>query len=187
MASTLTMLFGLWRRNRLKARLIRERLLPEVPTMPLPTDIFPTLGVVGSRLDPEAGEVVEAVDSVPSEPADWRPNRLSERLLALELRWEPDVAHKWSLTQFYSVDFSQSRIGVIKCVFNKRTIEVCVSHFDSDLCAELDTPTVSLYLCSFRSNAWGKSGALEGRRVSFKNAFKGPRRRRGSCWEERKE
>ena len=33
----------------------------------------------------------------------------------------------WSLTQFYSVDFSQSRIGVKKCVFNKRTIKVCVS------------------------------------------------------------
>ena len=33
----------------------------------------------------------------------------------------------WSLSQFYSVDFSQSRIGVKKCVFNKRTIKVCVS------------------------------------------------------------
>ena len=33
----------------------------------------------------------------------------------------------WSLTQFYSVDFSQSRIGVKKCVFNKRTIKVCIS------------------------------------------------------------
>ena len=32
-----------------------------------------------------------------------------------------------SLTQFYSVDFSLSRIGVKKCVFNKRTIKVCVS------------------------------------------------------------
>ena len=33
----------------------------------------------------------------------------------------------WSLTQFYSVDYSKSRIGVKKCVFNKRTIKVCVS------------------------------------------------------------
>ena len=33
----------------------------------------------------------------------------------------------WSLTQFYSVDFSLSRIDVKKCVFNKRTIKVCVS------------------------------------------------------------
>ena len=31
------------------------------------------------------------------------------------------------LTQLYSVDFSHSRIGVKKCVFNKRTIKVCVS------------------------------------------------------------
>ena len=33
----------------------------------------------------------------------------------------------WSLPQFYSVDFSQSRIGIKKCVFYKRTIKVCVS------------------------------------------------------------
>ena len=33
----------------------------------------------------------------------------------------------WSLTQFYSVDISQSRIGVNKCIFYKRTIKVCVS------------------------------------------------------------
>ena len=33
----------------------------------------------------------------------------------------------WSLTQFYSLDFSKSRIGVNKCVFYKRTIKVCVS------------------------------------------------------------
>ena len=33
----------------------------------------------------------------------------------------------WSLTQLYSVDFSRSRIGVKKCVFNKHTIKVCAS------------------------------------------------------------
>ena len=33
----------------------------------------------------------------------------------------------WSPTQFNSVDFSQSRIGVNKCVFNKHTIKVSVS------------------------------------------------------------
>ena len=33
----------------------------------------------------------------------------------------------WSLTQFYSVDFSKSRIDVQKCVFNKHTIKVCAS------------------------------------------------------------
>ena len=32
----------------------------------------------------------------------------------------------WSLTQFYSVDFSPSRFCVKKCVFNKHTIKVCV-------------------------------------------------------------
>ena len=31
------------------------------------------------------------------------------------------------LMQFYSVDFSLSRIIIKKCVFNKRTIKVCVS------------------------------------------------------------
>ena len=35
----------------------------------------------------------------------------------------------WSLTQFYSVDFSKSRIDVNKCVFNKRTIKVLVGMF----------------------------------------------------------
>ena len=33
----------------------------------------------------------------------------------------------WSLTQLYSVEFSKSRIAVKKCVFNKRTIKVCIS------------------------------------------------------------
>ena len=33
----------------------------------------------------------------------------------------------WSLTQFYSIDFSQSRIGVKKCVFYKCTIKVRVT------------------------------------------------------------
>ena len=38
------------------------------------------------------------------------------------------VAQVWSLTQLlYSVDFSKSRIGVKKCVFDKRTIKICIS------------------------------------------------------------
>ena len=37
------------------------------------------------------------------------------------------INQDWSLTQFHSFDFSQSRIGVKKCVFNKRNIKVCVS------------------------------------------------------------
>ena len=35
----------------------------------------------------------------------------------------------WSLTQIYSVDFSQSRIGVNKCDFYKHTTKVCVSYY----------------------------------------------------------
>ena len=39
------------------------------------------------------------------------------------------INQDWSLTQFHSFDFSQSRIGVKKCVFNKNTIKVCVRCF----------------------------------------------------------
>ena len=42
-------------------------------------------------------------------------------------QWRVSFQQAWSLTQFYSVDFSKSRIDVKKCVFNKRTIKVCVS------------------------------------------------------------
>ena len=46
----------------------------------------------------------------------------------LQLRYLlTNINQVWSLTQFYSVDFSQSRIGVKKCVFYKCTIKVCVS------------------------------------------------------------
>ena len=38
-----------------------------------------------------------------------------------------DEDQVWSLTQFYSIDFSKSRIDVNKCVFYKRTIKVCGS------------------------------------------------------------
>ena len=78
----------------------------------------------------------------------------------------------WSLTQFYSVDSSQSRIGVNKCVFFKRTFKVCVSCCCR--CPGTSAPSaahlaVSLYLCSFGSNARGESRAREGRRVSSKS------------------
>ena len=60
--------------------------------------------------------------------------RSLQRLMATFIRrqslWSfpppPAAGQVWSLTQFYSVDFSQTRIGVKKCVFNKRTIKVCV-------------------------------------------------------------
>ena len=56
-----------------------------------------------------------------------------------------------------------------KCVFNKRTIKVCVSC--SWRCPGASAPswphlTVSLFLCNCGSNARGEARALEGRRVS---------------------
>ena len=67
-----------------------------------------------------------------------------------------------------SVDFSKSRIGVKKCVFNQRTIKVCVSCFC--WCSETSAAqlTVSLFLCLFLCNAQGKPRALEGRCVAQK-------------------
>ena len=51
-----------------------------------------------------------------------------ETVLDLVMKKVDDTAQQvWSLTQFYSVDFSQLRIGVNKCVFYKRTIKVCAS------------------------------------------------------------
>ena len=47
--------------------------------------------------------------------------------MAGQARVSSSIFQVWSLTEFYSVDFSKSRIGVKKCVFNKRTIKVCVS------------------------------------------------------------
>ena len=41
-------------------------------------------------------------------------------------------------------------------------------------------------ICSSGGNTRGESRALEGRRVSSKKPFKGPRQRQGSCWEEQK-
>ena len=82
-----------------------------------------------------------------------------------------DLTQVWSLTQIYSVDFSKSRIGVKKCLFNKRTIKVCVSCWR---CPGTSMPsrahlTVSLYLCSSGSNTRGESRSLEGRRVCSKS------------------
>ena len=51
-----------------------------------------------------------------------------ETVLDLVMKKVDDTAQQvWSLTQFYSVDFSQSRIGVKKSVFNKCTIKFCIS------------------------------------------------------------
>ena len=64
--------------------------------------------------------------------SDGRNGRILERIGELEVVGAGELApldeeQVWSLTQFYSVDFSKSRIGVKKCIFNIRTIKVCVS------------------------------------------------------------
>ena len=74
-----------------------------------------------------------------------------------------------------------------KCVFNKCIFKVCESC--TWQCPGTFTPSsahiiVSLYLYSYGSNVWSELRALEGRRFSSKKPFKGPRRRRGSCWTE---
>ena len=77
-----------------------------------------------------------------------------------------------SLTQLHSIDFSQSRISIKKCVFNKRTFKVCVSccwRCPGTSAASAALLIVSLYLHSSRSNSRGESKALEGRRVSSKS------------------
>ena len=48
-------------------------------------------------------------------------------LTAGQKRKAEDTDQVWSLTQFYSVDISRSRIGVKECVFNKRIYKACVS------------------------------------------------------------
>ena len=61
-----------------------------------------------------AGVVDEAVDGVEG-------HSLDPRLVAMGLQLHPvgpEDPQVWSLTQFYFVDFSKSRIDVNKCVFN---------------------------------------------------------------------
>ena len=70
------------------------------------------------------------------------------------------LSQVWSLTHFYSADFSQSRISVKECVFNKRTIKACISSLLR--CPGTPEPctsdlAVSLYLCTSASNSQGES------------------------------
>ena len=53
----------------------------------------------------------------------------SEPLLEVPPTPEAALIQSKSLTQFYVVVFSQSRIGIKDCAFNKHTIKVCVSCF----------------------------------------------------------
>ena len=68
-----------------------------------------------------------------------------------------------SLTQFYSVNFLQSRISVNKWVFNKRTIKVYISCFWRWRCS---------FFCSSRSNAQCKLRALEGYYMSSESPLR---------------
>ena len=58
----------------------------------------------------------------------------------------------WSLTQFYSVHLSQSRIGVKKCVFYRHTIKCCFRECPGTSRPSLANLTASLFLCSYGSN-----------------------------------
>ena len=94
---------------------------------------------------------------------DWFPRSVEHFRWFLVGRWffgwfgVAVVSQVWSLTQLYSIDFSKSRMGVSKCVFNKHTIEVRVSCF----CAV--HLTVSLYLCTSWRNVKSELRALKWR------------------------
>ena len=61
-------------------------------------------------------------------PRDWLPDLGPSACDEARLEGtEIASGQVWSLTQFYSVDFSKSRMDVKQCVFNKRTIKVCIS------------------------------------------------------------
>ena len=76
----------------------------------------------------------------------------------------------WSLIQFYSIDFSQSRISVEKCVSNQRTIKVCICFFCP--CPGTSAPSAHNWQCPCffgvleATHEWR---ALEGRLVSSKS------------------
>ena len=95
-----------------------------------------------------------------------------------------------SQTQFYSVDFSLSRIGVKKCLFYKRTIKVCSSCYFTaswdlqDYCSTPNWVLPSLKLWKQRTRR--VKGPWKALCQLKKALFEGLRRRRGSCWEERR-
>ena len=102
-------------------------------------------------------------------------NRRIFQLWKCLLVWQnylPPDPQFWSLTQFYSVDFSKSRIRVKKCIFDKRTIKVGVScswRHPGTSAPSAAHLTVSLFLCGSGINAWGELRALEGHQVSSKS------------------
>ena len=85
---------------------------------------FSSLDGADAAREADEPDLGKALPDAPLEPPPVPPPAFRGLDLPLSLA---EVVQVWSPTQFYSVDFSQSRIGVKKCVFNKRTIKVCVS------------------------------------------------------------
>ena len=69
-----------------------------------------------------------------------------------------------TITQIYSVDFSQSRISICESAFSTNAQSRSSLH----LTCKQQHPTVSLFLCSSQSNGRIGSRALDGSRVSSK-------------------
>ena len=78
----------------------------------------------------EKGKIIEACSDTPGRHFGYMSiyiNNVPSVITSLANGHGACFQQVWSLTQFYSVDFSQLRIGINKCVFYKRTIKVCVS------------------------------------------------------------
>ena len=63
------------------------------------------------------------------QPIDTGAARTDQRNATSNPDRSPGQIQVWPLPQLYSVEFSQSRISVKKCVFDKRIIKVCISCF----------------------------------------------------------
>ena len=73
--------------------------------------------------------VIEKLDTNPSHDFGVGEDAAEKKVDDVGAALAPGEVQAWSLTQLYSVDFSQSRIVVEKYVFVKRTIKVYLSCF----------------------------------------------------------
>ena len=79
-----------------------------------------------------------------------------------------------SPTQFYSVGFFQSRIFA-KSVFLQLAIQVCFCRYPSGTTAQNSAHlTMSWFLCSSASNAWGEVEGASSALCQLKKPFKSP-------------
>ena len=91
--------------------------------------------ILGFRVDPadKLGQVAKEIGSIHAvyseKPIFGVEYDRKSHLAVASTSSADDSSQVWSLTRFYSVDFSQSRIAVKEFVFNKRSIMVCVSCF----------------------------------------------------------